>query len=100
MWSDTIFQLQSLQQKEKEDDQLVVKLQNEQAYLLSRLVELGAAGYVESVTSEAFPMGCSLPEAVPDVVNGEIVACPTDCINNSVRGMEIYSILLVLGLNK
>ena len=77
-----------------------MKLQNEQAYLLSRLVELGATGYVKSVTSQALPMGGSLTETVPDVVNGEIVTCPTDCVNNSVEGMETYSILFVLGLNK
>lgn len=62
-----------------------MKLQNEQAYLLSRLVELGATGYVKSVTSEALPLGDSF---TPGVVNGKIVACPTDCTNNSVGGME------------
>ena len=42
--------LQTLQQKEREENEKKIKLQNAQAVLLSRLAELGAGSYVTPAT--------------------------------------------------
>jgi len=40
--------IETLQQKEREENEIKIKLQNAQALLLSRLAELGAGSYVNS----------------------------------------------------
>ena len=46
---------QSLQRKEREDNEIKMKLEHEHSVLISKLVELGAAGFVNSTTSRASP---------------------------------------------
>ena len=46
---------QGLQQKEREENQLKFKLQNEQHVLISKLVELGATGYLDTLPSSTSP---------------------------------------------
>lgn len=78
----------SLQQKEKDDDQLVVKLQNEQAFLLSRLVELGATGYVESISPEPTNNGTQ-DQTTSSILNTEIMVSHTLTPTNSSGGIQL-----------
>ena len=50
----TVF-VQSLQQKEREENEIKLKLEHEHSVLISKLVELGAAGFVDSNSSRASP---------------------------------------------
>lgn len=80
--------IESLQQKEKDDDQLVIKLQNEQAYLLSRLVELGATGYVESIPSETTLINGTQDQSTSNILNTQIMVSPTLTPANSSEDKE------------
>lgn len=50
-----IADLQSLQQKEREENEIKMKLEHEHSVLISKLVELGAAGFINSSTSRSSP---------------------------------------------
>lgn len=47
--------LQSLQQKEREENEIKMKLEHEHSVLVSKLVELGAANFINTSTSRASP---------------------------------------------
>lgn len=47
--------IESLQQKEREENEIKVKLEHEHSILVSKLVELGAAGFVNSTASRSSP---------------------------------------------
>ncbi len=47
--------LQSLQQKEREENEIKMKLEHEHSILISKLVELGASGFVNSTSSRSSP---------------------------------------------
>ena len=47
--------LQSLQQKEREENEIKMKLEHEHSVLISKLVELGASGFVNSTSARSSP---------------------------------------------
>ncbi len=49
------FVLQGLQNKEREENEIKLKLEHEHSVLVSKLVELGAAGFVNSTSSRTSP---------------------------------------------
>ena len=51
----SVADLQSLQQKEREENEIKMKLEHEHSILISKLVELGAAGFINSSTSRSSP---------------------------------------------
>lgn len=56
--------LQTLQHKERDETELKLKLQNEQAFLLSRLTELGAGSIAQS-TLNSTPKTAPPPNTTP-----------------------------------
>ena len=58
-------------------------------------MELGATGYVKSVSSEVLNTSSTLLQAAPDVVNSEIIVCPSRFANDSLRG-TLYVICSII----
>lgn len=56
--------LQSLQKKEREENEIKMKLEHEQSILISKLVEMGAAGFISSTTSRSTPPPGTTPTEI------------------------------------
>ena len=63
------FLFQSLKQKERKENETKTKLQDEQAALLSRLMELGAADYVSSISGGSKVVASVGPSSPPPTIN-------------------------------
>ena len=82
----TFIVLQSLQQKEREENEIKMKLEHEHSVLISKLVELGASSFVNSTASRSSPpppgttpTEIAAPnEGIPLALADEITPSPKD----------------------
>ena len=55
---------QSLQQKEREENEIKMKLEHEHSVLISKLIELGAAGFINSTSRSSPPPPGTTPTEI------------------------------------